>query len=1013
MEDSPHDPPNLDHFHPFGQWLLHNHFVPADSRDWMEKASYSVSGLKKLRQSWEHTETMDEFIDSLPGLTHTRVTDDETAIYQYRHRGLVGFTWVPAWGWPAYERVTHLQLDGSFGTEPYTYCVPQGIYKNEAVPLGFSMNVSESSLLFSWFFDDLESVHDQGVPFSKKPVLSDQGPGVTKFCNDPPKCPQFFCHHHLEKNAGTRSHNGRVKIDALRVKSERAYREQRQHFVDLAQALVDAKMITEAECADVISFIPEDPDEFVHGLWHRILLGISSCDNHSEGFHSVIEKALIKYWRSLLPVRLRAIFNCIVKKFKSFGNHRRDQVGRACQRLKKLKARQSDTCDLPDCQDFRAIMQSRVGLSTFPCKHTVLSWKPNPAEFRMEPIIATENFPDVHKCTPVEHEFAQKFLKTVVNPSAGPPPNVPFVDDLYDVAILAEGKSEAEDPRFAAEARDKTAVYRVVYAVLKLRNKKIHPQAFKSFDLYIDVWADLRMAIQSAPPGVDREKLIAEREVMWWKWSRDGGDRPIGPHTLGPEPTPEAAQKTAPKSRVGRAAQTQAKLVHTARIASNPADITCPAQPAHVSMAPDGRSNSRGVPTKSASRPQTSATPPAPTPIPSLHDICLCNCPPQTTNQIVDGLVGIQNLGASCYFNACMQCFVHLAPLSSYIQSAECDAHVSAPLRTDTKGIRKEHTGAVSKYRELQHALLHQETMSNEFISEAIRLLMSNIENAPATNDANGGQTRQSAPAVHPNLPGQSVDGGADLPEAVSTFLRKIHDDLNVMRPDRDFSEFDLSDPASAAWVDFLSTDESIVVSLFWGLVRQQTRCTSCQHTIDVVQPCEMFTVCLPPAPRPPDFLDIEQCISFTTDWTIFKEMGECPCSAGQEILRESKTTFVKLPLVLIIQLVRFEDDPQLSTPQARVVKKNDTPVQFDDYLDMSPWVEDLPSVGTCKYELHAVLQHLGRYGGKHNHYVSCVRTATGWYHFNDATVYARDSTPNSDSLHRMTPYALVYVQSQ
>jgi ubiquitin C-terminal hydrolase len=261
------------------------------------------------------------------------------------------------------------------------------------------------------------------------------------------------------------------------------------------------------------------------------------------------------------------------------------------------------------------------------------------------------------------------------------------------------------------------------------------------------------------------------------------------------------------------------------------------------------------------------------------------------------------------------------------------------------------------------------------------------------------------------DLPGHSAAGGADLAEAVSTLLWKLHDDINVDRPLRDFSEFDPSEPATPAWVKLLSTDESIVISLFWGVSREQTRCTSCGHTGDDVQPCELFRVSLPPV-DPGVTLHLQDCIGFATEWTGFKEMAKCTCPT-KEVLMESRIRFVKLPRILIIQLVRFEEDPQLSAPEHIVIRKNTTRVEFPESLDMSPWVENSPSVGDCTYQLHAVLQHLGSYGERFNHYVACVLTARGWYHFNDAVVSARIAIPVRDTLHEMNPYALVYVQQQ
>jgi ubiquitin C-terminal hydrolase len=125
------------------------------------------------------------------------------------------------------------------------------------------------------------------------------------------------------------------------------------------------------------------------------------------------------------------------------------------------------------------------------------------------------------------------------------------------------------------------------------------------------------------------------------------------------------------------------------------------------------------------------------------------------------------------------------------------------------------------------------------------------------------------------------MDGGADLPEAISTFLSKLHDDLNIARPDLDLRQVDLGDQAISTWVQFLSTDNSKIISLFWGMSRQQTRCTVCGHITNVDQQCELFRVFLPPGSSSP--LQLTDCMNFSTDWTPFEDKSNCPCSGPPE----------------------------------------------------------------------------------------------------------------------------------
>jgi hypothetical protein len=533
--DAADRPPKLKHFRPFGRWLLQRKFVPPESRRWMREASFSASGLRKLLRREANTLSLDDFIDTLPGFTRARVTNTTAAIYQYHGRDLVGFTWIPGWAWPAYKRMNYVELDGSFATHPFTYCIPQGVIKNEGVPLGFSMNTSENSFLFSWFMGDLKEICPEPTEFVNKAVLSDKGGGVTKFCEGPPSSPQYNCHRHLIGNFSASSAGGRLATDALRTRSERVYVELRDQLLADADALVEIGLMKASDAAKFKEFIPEDPKLFVHGLWHRIALGISSADNHCEGFHSVINKAVRKFFRGCLPERLKAIYDCIVSKFQRFGTGRPKQIKAAIRKLQSYHAAQVPQCDRQDCVEFQLIMTSRFGLGTFPCKHTVDAWTPE--DLSLAKITPTENFPNVHVAQEISHTFHPKFLQAgrCVNDEPQPEQNLPETFD--DVTLmLEEDDSEPVNPHFVLEARDKREVRHIVSGILSLKKDAHHPDRLDPNDLHIDVWMDLVGTFGRTPPGSDRAVVIAKRTALWWKWARDGGERPIAAHTFRARP---------------------------------------------------------------------------------------------------------------------------------------------------------------------------------------------------------------------------------------------------------------------------------------------------------------------------------------------------------------------------------------------------------------------------------------------------------------------------------------------
>jgi ubiquitin C-terminal hydrolase len=114
--------------------------------------------------------------------------------------------------------------------------------------------------------------------------------------------------------------------------------------------------------------------------------------------------------------------------------------------------------------------------------------------------------------------------------------------------------------------------------------------------------------------------------------------------------------------------------------------------------------------------------------------------------------MGLVNLERHCYFNAAIQCLVHLEAFNAYFRSGECLTHIANPSR-----MRKPN-GTV----------------------EAFRTLLSAIEDRSLTREA-----RDAAPLAL--VPGLDIEreGGGCAAEALGCLLDRLRDDLNGCRGSR------------------------------------------------------------------------------------------------------------------------------------------------------------------------------------------------------------------------------------
>jgi ubiquitin C-terminal hydrolase len=353
--------------------------------------------------------------------------------------------------------------------------------------------------------------------------------------------------------------------------------------------------------------------------------------------------------------------------------------------------------------------------------------------------------------------------------------------------------------------------------------------------------------------------------------------------------------------------------------------------------------------------------------------------------------IGIDNLGDTCYFNACMQCFAHLEPFSSYFASDQCNSDRSAELPNG-----KQHNLFAQTYQYLQLNLAKGDPIPLSTLRDIIPLIAPKVP--PPTTEK--GRAHAGAQSQGLQSGGQEPVIGADVPEILMYFLSLLHEDLNLGTPASDVQELtnrafsDSPDQGwSLAWLDLTSTGCTIVTQLFWGISQlTSSPCPECGYQGNEFLPFLILhlNIPLPSADMPQ--ITLGSCF----DHTCFDEVRFTCDACHNHTTAVRMIHYAKLPPVLVIALARFSN-------RGATIWKDTTVIQFEDSLDMTEWLSSARAPGPCNYRLHSVMVH----SVNPDHYVSYIRVAGQWLKFNDTAV----TKVTWNEVSRVEAYILVYVQ--
>ncbi|XP_063293069.1 ubiquitin carboxyl-terminal hydrolase 2 isoform X1 [Pelobates fuscus] len=325
-----------------------------------------------------------------------------------------------------------------------------------------------------------------------------------------------------------------------------------------------------------------------------------------------------------------------------------------------------------------------------------------------------------------------------------------------------------------------------------------------------------------------------------------------------------------------------------------------------------------------------------------------------TSVKSVQGLVGLRNLGNTCFMNSILQCLSNTKDLRDYCLQ---NSH-----RRD----------------------LNSKNCNTAIMEEFARLLQA-MWTSSANEVVSPSDFKTQIQRYAPRFMGYNQQ---DAQEFLRFLLDGLHNEVNRvivrLRPsNQDLDHMPDTEKGKEMWKRYLEREDSRIVELFVGQLKSSLTCTECGYCSTVFDP--FWDLSLPIAKKTPE-VSLMDCIRLFTKEDVLD--GEekptcCRCKARRRCTK--KFTVQKFPKILVLHLKRFSE--------ARIrSSKLSTFVNFPlKDLDLREFSSE-PSSHT-KYNLYAVSNHTGTTMG--GHYTAyCKNPNNGeWYTFNDSRVTAMSSS--------------------
>ena len=343
----------------------------------------------------------------------------------------------------------------------------------------------------------------------------------------------------------------------------------------------------------------------------------------------------------------------------------------------------------------------------------------------------------------------------------------------------------------------------------------------------------------------------------------------------------------------------------------------------------------------------------------------------KNTKNLEPGLIGLNNIGATCYMNAVLQCFSNVKRFREYILKF--------------------------------YDQLNLEKDSNYRLSFAFAEVLKNLWQILTENSYSPEHFKKVIGDMNPLFAGIAAKDSKDL---ILFMLEKFHNEMNVNEKNTQNSEISEQDEKdlNAVYNNFTSNYEkknlSIISQEFYGYNNTQTTCCYCNVTTHNVA---IFNMLFFPLKKVLDFKkNFDNTVSILDCFDYSQEFDEnypfyCKYCRIENSKSYSQTVLIDAPQTLIINLNRGDG------------KQFNVNIVFDEYLNLQNYVKNQNSVKL--YELIGVICLHGE-SGTAGHFIAFCKNSDNkkWYKFNDAFV---DESNFDEVKSSGMPYVLFYTNAE
>ena len=326
-----------------------------------------------------------------------------------------------------------------------------------------------------------------------------------------------------------------------------------------------------------------------------------------------------------------------------------------------------------------------------------------------------------------------------------------------------------------------------------------------------------------------------------------------------------------------------------------------------------------------------------------------------TTLNIISSLIGLNNLGNTCFMNTCLQNLIHCKPL-------------------------------IKELLKIKNEVLTKK-ISSSFLNLCINISKTQRSYSPS-------DFRNAFCFKHFQYANY---GQHDTVELLRTLLDDISKELNTIKIIPKYYELKTENKSKEIQNDeyhnwYLTRENSIIISIFYAQIINTFTCECGYKSFSFEKILDIPL--LLPNNRYSDNLNLINLLNNYFSGEKFKWDSKCEKCKEKNLYHQKSIKFAKLPKILVLSIQRYN---YLS------YGKSNKSVSFNEEIDLSSFIDrDLVKQKNTKYKLFGVSNHSGTLD--FGHYYSYTKVNNSWYEFNDSSVYQRSISYNSSNV-----YALFY----